>query len=298
MGFERQKTLPTKPPVPAPSEPCHRQTGSSAILSAGKEGRQQARNESEGDIVYIGHAGRRNGIAASGRETAGIDGPSGSQKLQRYKVDISGVQDQPIGSGQGGGQAPAPVDEHPEDQPGPSYETVKDDANAAPSAHHMDDPRETHLDEARGFSTAFEDNHVSHNEIYETRRIIGKRTPIIPRLQSKTPSNLLSVHDLEAEDFYDPQPNLRNPLPSRSAYKSPHHSTPKPTAYPATPRRTIEQHRQLLQEVPSARPAVPDHLIARRAFEAARVKNESEEETGTGTSYVCDDELGTFSRRW
>lgn len=264
----------------------------------GQEGRQQARSESEGDIVYIGHAGRRNGIAASGRETAGIGGPSGSQKLQRYKLDIAGVQDQTAGIKQGDGRGPASVDEYPEDQPGPIFETVEDNGNAASSAHHMNDLREIHLDEARGCSTAFEDMQVSHNDIYETRRIIGKRTPIIPRHQSKPPSNLPSVHDLEAEDLYSPQPNLRNPLPSRSAYESPHHSTPKPTAYPATPRRTIEQHRQLLQEVPSARPAVPDHLIARRAFEAARVKNESEEETGTGTSYVGDDELGTFSRRW
>jgi hypothetical protein len=298
MGFERQKTLPTKPPAPAPIESRQRQTGSFATLSAGKEGRQQATSGSEGEVVYIGHAGRRNGIAANGRETAGIDGPSGSQKLQRYKLDIAGVQDQPVESGQKGGQAPSSVDEYPEDQPSPIFEMAENDGNAAPSAHHMDDPRETHLDGARGCPTAFEDNQVSHDDIYETRRIIGKRTPIIPRLQSKTPSTLFSVHNLEAEDFYDPQPNLRNPLPSRSAYKSPHHSTLKPTAYPATPRRTIEQHRQLLQEVPSARPAVPDHLIARRAFEAARVKNESAEETGTGTSYVGDDELGTFSHRW
>lgn len=298
MGFERQKTLPTKPPASVLIEPRQTQTRSSATPSAGKEGRQQARSEAEGEVVYIGHAGRRIGIAASGRETAGIDGPSGSQKLQRYKLDIAGVQDQTAGIRQGDGRGPASVDEYPEDQPGPIFEMVEDDGNATSSAHHMDDSWETHLDEVRGCSTALEDNQVSHNDIYETRRIIGKRTPIIPRLQSKTPSNLFSVHDLEAEDFYDPQPSLRNPLPSRSAYKSPHHSTPKPTAYPATPRRTIEQHRQLLQEVPSARPAVPDHLIARRAFEAARVKNESEEETGTGTSYVGDEELGTFRRRW
>lgn len=297
MGFERQKTLPTRQPASALIESRQRQTGSSATPSTGQEGRQQARSESEGEVVYIGHAGRRNGIAASGRNTAGIGGPSGSQKLQRYNLDIAGVQDQPVESGQKGGQAPSSVDEYAEDQPSPIFEMVEDDGNAAPSAHHMDDSRETHLDEARGCSTALEDNQESHNDIYETRRIIGKRMPIMPRLQSKTPSNLFSVHNLEAEDFYDPQPDLRNLLLSRSAYKSPHHSTPKPTAYPATPRRTIEQHRQLLQEVPSARPAVPDHLIARRAFEAARVKNESDEETGTGTSYVGDDELGTFSRR-
>ncbi|KAH8090505.1 hypothetical protein HD553DRAFT_353932 [Filobasidium floriforme] len=292
MGFERQKTLPTRQPASALIESRQRQTGSSATLTAGKE----ARSESEGEVVYIGHAGRRNGMATSGRETAGIDGPTGSQKLQRYKLDMAGVQDQTAGIVQGDGRGPASVDEYPEDQPGPIFETVEDHGNAAPSAHHMDDLRETHLDEARGCSTAFEDMQVSHNDIYETRRIIGKRTPIIPRLQSKTPSNF--VHDLEAEGFYDPQPNLRNPLPSRSAYKSPHHSTPKPTAYPATPRRTIEQHRQLLQEVPSARPAVPDHLIARRAFEAAKVKNGSEEETGTGTSYVDDEEFASIDETW
>jgi hypothetical protein len=292
MGFERQKTLPTKQPTHALIESRQRQTGSSATPSTGQEGRQQARSEVEGEVIYIGHAGRRNGIAASGRETAGIGGPSGSQKLQRYKLDIAGVQDQTAGIRQEDGPGPASVDEYPEDQPGPIFEMVEDDGNAASSAHHMDDSWETHLDEARGCPTAFEDNQVSHDDMYETRRIIGKRTPIIPRLQSKTPSTLFSVHNLEAEDFYDPQPNLRNPLPSRSAYKSPHHSTLKPTAYPATPRRTIEQHRQLLQEVPSARPAVPDHLIARRAFEAARVKNEPEGETGTETSHAGDDELG------
>lgn len=292
MGFERQKTLPTKPPASALVEPRQTQTRIFATPSARKEGRQQARSESEGEVVYIGHAGRRNGIAAGGRESAGIDGPSGSQKLQRYKLDIAGVQDQAVESGQGGGQAQAPVDEYLEEQPSPIFEMAENDGNVAPSAHYMDDLRETHLDEARGCPTAFEDNQVSHDDMYETRRIIGKRTPIIPRLQSKTPSTLFSVHNLEAEDFYDPQPNLRNPLPSRSAYKSPHHSTLKPTAYPATPRRTIEQHRQLLQEVPSARSAVPDHLIARRAFEAARVKNEPEGETGTETSHAGDDELG------
>jgi len=101
---------------------------------------------------------------------------------------------------------------------------------------------------------------------------------------SKQPS---SLREFSPTEFYT----------SRTSHKQASFSRPPAQRQPSLPRehashRTMSHHRQLLQEIPSDRLAVPSGVIARRAFQAASAKQNAQEERSWNTSPCRTDELG------
>ena len=86
---------------------------------------------------------------------------------------------------------------------------------------------------------------------------------------------------------------------SRTSYKEASFSRPPAQRQPSltredpvAPHRIMTQPRQLLQEIPSDRLAVPSEVIARRAFQAASAKKIAQEERSWNTLPCRIDELG------